>query len=377
MQIEEYEIELESLTNKLKEQEHTFKNLLTSAEEKDSLIDKLKSALMSMNGSEPSAQNNQEDDLLCKSPQSDEFERDLVRKRKMDGLLKLIQEKNQQIDSLRVEVNELRSSRGANSGSMSDLNSSFTNSLSNQNNGTQHHKNGSSSSSTSSFHVKMVLESLEKEIQIYQKLNSNKNVDLSKNLDEIIGLRNELIKQTVLRDSHGSLDNKEANSKRFSSSSDHLNCLNDEAVNKTKTVLSFLSPRSGGMDWRKDSLPDSGLVSQKSDATINSISTTGSSMPGVTPSKRSSFIPRPISSPNAPTPTLRNTRSSSFCNSNSNKIADLTYKNHTRDELIQLIQQIKNENLIFKRQQESKFDENIFCFNMNFLRKFFFVKNVS
>ena len=354
MQIDEYEIELESLTNKLKEQEHTFKNLLTSAEEKDSLIDKLKSALMSMNGSEPTAQSNQEDDLLCKSPQSDEFERDLVRKRKMDGLLKLIQEKNQQIDSLRVEVNELRSSRGGNSGSMSDLNSSFTNSLSNQNNGTQNHKSGSSSSSTSSFHVKLALESLEKEIQIYQKLNSNKNVDLNKNLDEIIGLRNELIKQTVLRDSHGSLDNKEASAKRFSSSSDHLhNCLNDEAVNKAKTVLSFLSPRSGGMDWRKDSLPDSGLVSQKSDATINSIS----SVAGGAASKRSSFIPRPISSPNAPTPTLRNTRSSSFCNANSSKVADLTYKNHTRDELIQMIQQIKNENLIFKRQQESKFEE--------------------
>ena len=83
--------------------------------------------------------------------------RDDVRRRKMQGLLKSIHEKNQQIETLKNEINDLKMKTNLH-GSTSDLNSSSCNSISNNN-----------SNQTS---VKNLLEFLEKEIEIYKKLNS-------------------------------------------------------------------------------------------------------------------------------------------------------------------------------------------------------------
>jgi hypothetical protein len=158
VQVDEYEVEIENMANKLKEKENTIKNLITSAEEKDSLIVKLKSKLISPLDQASSEQ--LETELSSSMSDSD---KEQLKQRKIEGLLKLIYEKNQQIDALKAEMNELKAAKTNATGSMSDdLNSSFTN-ISNSNK--QQVKEPQNC-------AKFLIESLEKEIEIYQKLNS-------------------------------------------------------------------------------------------------------------------------------------------------------------------------------------------------------------
>ena len=99
--------------------------------------------------------------------------RENLRQRKIVGLLKLIQEKNSQIESLKYELNKMKETSNTPppaliSSSTSDLNTSFTNSSSS--------KLGSSyTRSNESNSLRILMDSLEKEIQIYQNLNSNNN----------------------------------------------------------------------------------------------------------------------------------------------------------------------------------------------------------
>lgn len=72
------------------------KNLILSSDEKDNLIEKLKSALIALTGNESIAEqiesaNNDLNDIKLK--QDEIASRDQLKQRKIDGLLKLIQEK--------------------------------------------------------------------------------------------------------------------------------------------------------------------------------------------------------------------------------------------------------------------------------------------
>ncbi len=135
-----------------------IKKLILSAEEKDNLIIKLKS----LNDSD----NKIKQTKKCFSKSNDAFLvndmlscRDDVRRRKMQGLLKSIHEKNQQIEILKNEITDLKSKTNLH-GSTSDLNSSSCNSISNSNN-----------NNNNQYSVKNLIELLEKEIEIYKKLN--------------------------------------------------------------------------------------------------------------------------------------------------------------------------------------------------------------
>lgn len=194
LQVDEYELEIESMSNKMRDKETTVKNLITSAEEKDQLIVKLKSALIAINGD-----NNSECTLQAVDERRDnesdenlsENDRESVRQRKIVGLLKLIQDKNQQIESLKCELSQAKealttgasnnTNNGVNSNpnsetpmlmssSTSDLNTSFTNSSSSRVNASSSFSNSSSAS-----YLRVLLESLEKEIQIYQRVSASIN----------------------------------------------------------------------------------------------------------------------------------------------------------------------------------------------------------
>lgn len=205
---------------------------------------------------------------------------------------------------------------------------------------------------------------------------------MKQNLKEIVKLRNELLRVTILKENQILLVKN-----RNSSSTENLllSDLNDHHHQITNTNSTTSSRRSridgnthssvdGGSnsgsssssDWQRDS----GLASQKSDSLSDSSSSSSSNncqkviILNGNNGKKSSFIPRPISmsissySPiknNTPsTPHQVKIRSSSMNNSNTSKVADLTYKNYAREQLIQLIQEIENENSIIKRQLESK-----------------------
>jgi chromosome segregation ATPase len=152
MQVDDYEVEIENLTNKLKEKDHTIKNLIDAAQEKDSLVVKLKTKLIEMNGGSESILDDTQNNSFDMAPES----RESLKQRKIEGLLRLVQEKNQQIDELRNELNDLK-----NKSQMSDENE--LNLL----------RNGQHITSTPK-NLKQVVESLEEELNLYRKLNSNR-----------------------------------------------------------------------------------------------------------------------------------------------------------------------------------------------------------
>ena len=154
MQVDDYEVEIENLTNKLREKEHTIKNLIDAAQEKDSLVVKLKSKLVEINGgSESILDDTQNNSFVDMEPES----RESLKQRKIEGLLRLVQEKNQQIDELKNELNDLK-----NKSQMSDENE--LNAL----------RNGQQSASTPK-RLQQIVESLEEELNLYKKLNKNSN----------------------------------------------------------------------------------------------------------------------------------------------------------------------------------------------------------
>ena len=111
--------------------------MITSAEEKDTLIVKLKSSFIGGSPTEEDASTVSSSSTLTKENNivnGDIFaeNRDDLRQRKIDGLLKLIQEKNVQIESLKSQLNQQK--QQALSSTNSDLNSSFSNNNNNNNN---------------------------------------------------------------------------------------------------------------------------------------------------------------------------------------------------------------------------------------------------
>ena len=277
------------------------------------------------------------------SDQDSNNQRDSMRQRKIIGLLKLIQEKNQQIESLKYEINEVKPS--------------------------------SSLKPLAGNSVRILLESLEKEVQIYQKLNSTqKNSDLKSNLQEVIKLRNELLRATILKENQPMLSTENVNINGFLSprslagDADNLSSSSGCSGRRSRASDNIGGSNSGSSsssDWQRDSMPDSGLASQKSDANLAMSDSSSSKAIAMLNSNRksinSSCIPRPIgsttssasSSADSSSPRLNNRtviRSASNCS----KLADLTYKNYAREQLIHLIQKVDNENSIIKRQLESK-----------------------
>lgn len=300
--------------------------MITSAEEKDSIIVKLKEKLISLSGENESVLN-KTSSLVDLDTSVDDKEQ--LKKRKTEGLLKLIYDKNQQIDQLKTELNEIKNKNNNmySSGSMSNLNSSFTNSSA---------SNAKPVSSSGNQQVNFLVDSLNKEIEIYQRL--NKPVEskesprsLKENLQEIIKLRNQLLRETIMRDNHNMIK------RRLSASYDNLQ---DQKSNAN--VL--LSPRQ---DSNHDH-PDSGLNSQKSNSALSSIQS------GLASSEHTKPL-TPRFSPNGPK--LAIIRSSSIPRPLSaiiNKSEDFTYMNCSREELIKAVQQATNENLILKRQIDCK-----------------------
>ena len=274
--------------------------------------------------------------------------RDELRQRKIDGLLKLIQEKNSQIESLKNELNEYKQSQKQQNGSSSDLNSSYSGSSSINNN------NKAPFSMSNSQSVKLLMQSLDREAEIYQKLNKNNDstLNLRQMLHEVLNLRNQLLKATILKENH---DLIKQNTRRLSSSSDVLHIDNDQ-IKSTKNqnpILSFLSPRS---DWR----PDSGILSQKSDANSGSQSSTDDNKVKQSTKMtrhRTSSIPRPVQNqtdlPQQQMLLIASPRRSLSISSMAHN-PNINYSLMKHDELVDLIQSVMTENSLLKRQMENK-----------------------
>ena len=312
------------------------------------MIFRLKSALISASGSES---------VTTEEPGE---KSDALKQRKIEGLLKLIQEKNQHIESLKGELSELKS-RGAMANSTSDLNSSFTNSLGpsaslvNGKSGQLHFQPQS---------AKILMESLEKEIQIYKNLNSSTSSSqagednrIKENLQEIIKLRNDLFRAYVLKESnpaHAHRKSRQTATLSFSSTGNLFTVSTSDDNRCTDSLLSFVSPRS---EW-PENMPDSGLVSQQSEATLASAA--GSSV-GKRSTSNSGTSANEAPKQMTTTAKPRSQSSHSYIKQNSvptqhliTRLTDLSYKNQSRDELISLIQTLSNDNTVLRRQLESK-----------------------
>jgi hypothetical protein len=169
--------------------------------------------------------------------------------------------------------------------------------------------------------------------------NSLKSANLEKTLNEISKLRNQLLKGNILRQS-----------KSRSASSEELN----NQKNEDQSIMTELA--SSSYQWA----PDSGVESQKSDTTVISnekpvaaserpVSSNSSSSSHV----RASSIPRPMIVSGGGGGGSR-TSLLGFKRSASLKMDEFTYSNCSREQLIDLINQLNNENSIIKRQFESK-----------------------
>ena len=90
---------------------------------------------------------------------------------KIEGLLKLVQEKNQQIDELKIELNELRARTVAASSSMSINDLASSASLLSLSNAAATLPQPQQQPSNQPV-VKTLVDALEKEILIYKRLNS-------------------------------------------------------------------------------------------------------------------------------------------------------------------------------------------------------------
>ena len=260
--------------------------MVISAEEKDNLISKLKS------------------NLLNENKPKDSTSSDISNQNSFEELLAKIQEKEKQIEELKTEIDNLKGKHISISElSQSTLaNSKLSNSLSN------------SFSTDNNF--KYILDLLEKELNIYKNLNTNKNKEASNILTEIFSLRNQLLKLTVLK------ENRALSAKSRFLSSDNLNIYPN--MNEKNSVTTLFSPEN-------TSIQDSGMNSHKSDTTIDS-------------NISQSQLVKSSSSPKL---------SNSTTALNSSKITEFTLKNFSREELIAHIQQVNSENSILKRQLDS------------------------
>jgi hypothetical protein len=169
-------------------------------------------------------------------------------------------------------------------------------------------------------------------------------------MQEIIKLRNELLKSTFLKDFN--INQKSNRLSSSASSSGNNLATNDLNIDDNKSsIMSFLSPRSSennsNNNWRLDSIPDSGVQSEKSD--IDSKSSQCKKIEPIFRSTTSNSISS-VQTNNILTPS---SSYSSIGLNNNSKLFDLNFQNKTHDELVYLIQQINNENLALKQRIES------------------------
>jgi len=181
-------------------------------------------------------------------------------------------------------------------------------------------------------------------------------------MQEIIKLRNELLKSSfVLKDFNNQKSNRFSPTISSSSSGNNLVSPHNELISDDhkSSIMSFLSPRSSenssNTNWRLDSLPDSGVASEKSDIIRKSPTAQNKNISenvsrSTTSNSISSVQTNNILSPSS------SYSSMGLCNNS--KLFDLNFKNKSHDELVYLIQQINNENLSLKSKIESKF---LFC----------------
>jgi len=217
--------------------------LIASADEKDSTIARLQYLAECKNTDASSLEFSKKTSLTMEESYLNRIE---VQRRKIDGLLKLIQEKNQTIDTLKCELNEIKNSNdnNNNSSNVGELNDT----------------------------IKTTLEYLEKELQVYKNLNAKKHSSSVNNqLADIAKLRNSLVQKIIA---------KESSETSMNTSAENLNNL-EEACTKS-SLISFGSAR-----LRCDSMPDSGIMSDNK-------------------TSRCSSIPRPVNGTASPSPTLMN-----------------------------------------------------------------------
>ena len=202
------------------------------------------------------------------------------------------------------------------------------------------------------------------------------NTDIQQNMQEIIKLRNELLKSTFLlkdfssnQKSNRSLLSSASSTSSSSSSGNNLIAPGNELLlnsdDNKSSIMSFLSPRSSenssNNNWRLDSLPDSGVASEKSDILSKSSKTYHNNNSSINVSR--STTSNSISSVQTNNMLSPSSSYSSMGLCNNSKLFDLNFKNKTHDELVYLIQQINNENLALKNKIESKKFNFFSCFN--------------
>ncbi len=148
--------------------------------------------------------------------------------------------------------------------------------------------------------------------------------NLNESLREIERLRNQLIRTLAIRENN--LNSKRALSVDTFKLMDHHQ--SNKAMNEEKStnpLYSLVSPRN---EWPNDNFSsDSGLLTQKSDMTINSNSTNIQQS---------------------------NVQGCKFLSSNNLFVpSDPALENYSRDDLLSLLKQLSNENLLLKKSYES------------------------
>lgn len=165
-------------------------------------------------------------------------------------------------------------------------------------------------------------------------------------LHEIEKLRSHLLKTSVLQQSK-----QQQQQQLNSASSDNLASTPPPYPNNHRGADDILgaigmtelvsSSSSSSCQWTPNTATttDSGMESQKSEATLISRPTT-----------RASSIPRPVA---CRSPIAFHSKSSANLMNSSFKSDELNYSGYSRDELVQLVKQLASENVIVKRQVES------------------------
>ena len=144
--------------------------MIFSAEKKDHLIFQLRSHLKE---ADRTTENDDKSSFSMEGDSKTENADDAslinqIRRRKMDGLLKLVLEKNQQIESLKNEINESKNKSQTNTNSFPDLNTNLN---------TLQSWSGELKTYDSQQSIKNFVDFLDKESQIYQKINMNNNTE--------------------------------------------------------------------------------------------------------------------------------------------------------------------------------------------------------
>jgi hypothetical protein len=171
---------------------------------------------------------------------------------------------------------------------------------------------------------------------------------MKENLQEIIKLRNQLLRASILRDNHVNLG--APLKARMSASQDNLNERASGDSDRQATFMASLSPRNN--NWPPQET-DSGLTSQKSNSTITS--STHSSLSSADSNKRQAISGAKKTATTVRGHSFQHRHAASSLATglnNSAALNDLTYKSHTREEILVLLQQAQAENQILKRQSD-------------------------